>query len=88
MNGIRVACVHIATAQILTHFEYLTTPADPRAHVLAMFREIAHECAQRFEGPELTAGLRKLLEARDCALRATPVAAGQPTPAEATKVEP
>ena len=88
MNGVRVACVHIATTQILTHFEYLTTTADPRARVLAMFRELAHECSQRFEGPELTAGLRKLLEARDCALRATPVAWCQPTPTEATRVEP
>lgn len=30
----------------------------------------SHEMADELEGPELTAGLRKLLEAKDCMVRA------------------
>lgn len=34
------------------------------------FSELAFAMAERLDGPELTTGLRKLLEAKDCMVRA------------------
>jgi hypothetical protein len=34
------------------------------------FHDLAWDNARKFDGPELTAGLRKLLEAKDCIVRA------------------
>jgi hypothetical protein len=33
-------------------------------------RDLAYGAAESLEGPEFTAGLRKLLEAKDCLVRA------------------
>lgn len=61
---------HPATTAILRHFEFGHLPP----HLAVVSREchqLADEMAFRLpDGPELTAGLRKLLEAKDCFVRA------------------
>ncbi len=68
--------LHPAAAEILRHFE---PPFGPPAlrEVNDPIRALAHRVAGELEGPELTAGLRKLLEARDCLLRAVPGVTGR-----------
>jgi hypothetical protein len=61
--------MHPAVAQILRFFEYEHLPPALQ-EISQPFHELAHDMAERFEGPELTAGLRKLLEAKDCMVRA------------------
>ena len=63
--------MHPATQAILEHFKYEHLPL----HLQVVSRpvcELAHVMAetQNLDGPELTAGLRKLLEAKDCFVRA------------------
>ena len=61
---------HPGTTHLLRYFEY--------AHLPEHLQPISRECAvlaSRMvtdlpDGPELTAGLRKLLEAKDCFVRA------------------
>lgn len=68
--------VHPATLALLGYFEYGHLP-DHLAEVSARFHSLAHEVALEFglEGPEVTVCLRKLLEAKDCAVRAALTAA-------------
>lgn len=55
---------------ILKHFEYSHLPADLQA-VSAPIGELAKKMdAELPDGPEKSAGLRKLLEAKDCLVRA------------------
>jgi len=62
---------HPATVQLLRWFEF--------DHLQGKLRDTSHECRDLAEtmvinlpdGPELTAGLRKLLEAKDCFVRAS-----------------
>ena len=62
---------HPAIVGILRYFEY--------AHLPAHLQPVSRRCADLAEamvddlpdGPELTAGLRKLLEAKDCFVRAS-----------------
>ena len=61
--------MHSSTEAILRFFEYEHLPAHLQI-VSARFYELAHAMAEQYEGPELTAGLRKLLEAKDCMVRA------------------
>jgi hypothetical protein len=61
--------IHPATAEILRYFEYDHLPPH-LADISMPFHDLAHHLANRLDGPELTAGLRKLLEAKDCAVRA------------------
>lgn len=63
--------MHEATAQILRYFEYGHLPAGKLRDTSARFGELAHELVEDDElgGPELTVALRKLLEAKDCAVR-------------------
>lgn len=61
--------MHPSTAEILRYFEYDHLPPH-LADISMPFHDLAHHLANRLEGPELTAGLRKLLEAKDCAVRA------------------
>lgn len=61
---------HSATVQIARHFEYEHLPVQ-----LQTISRPCHDLAQDMvdsllDGPELTAGLRKLLEAKDCFVRA------------------
>lgn len=61
---------HPSTQQICRYFEYDHLPA----HLQAISKPCADLAdamvAELFDGPELTAGLRKLLEAKDCFVRA------------------
>jgi hypothetical protein len=61
---------HPATAGIARWFEYAHLPPD-----LQPISRAVHDLAEAMigalpDGPELTAGLRKLLEAKDCLVRA------------------
>lgn len=63
--------MHPATANVLRYFEYKHLPPE-LAKLSERFHDLAHELANRedLQGTELTVGLRKLLEAKDCAVRA------------------
>jgi hypothetical protein len=63
--------LHPATAQILRYFDHAHLPPHLQV-VAAPFRELAHYAAETLalEGAELTAGLRKVLEGKDCVVRA------------------
>ena len=65
--------MHPSTAAILEHFGYDHLPIELQ-HVSRPFYELAKRMADELEGPELTAGLRHLLEAKDCMVRAARVA--------------
>lgn len=55
---------------ILRHFEYSHLPTDLQ-DVSKPICDLAHKMARHLPSdPELTAGLRKLLEAKDCFVRA------------------
>jgi hypothetical protein len=61
--------MHPATTQILRFFEFAHLP--PRLQEISRpFHALAHDLAGKLDGPELTVGLRKLLEAKDCMVRA------------------
>lgn len=55
--------------KLLGYFAFGHLP-DNLAHVAKPFSDAAHECAKLPSCAERTAGLRKLLEAKDCAVRA------------------
>lgn len=61
---------HPATQHLARHFDYAHLPQ----HLAATSRpcaELAEQMVQALpDGPELTAGLRRLLEAKDCFVRA------------------
>jgi hypothetical protein len=61
--------MHPGTAAILKFFAFAHLPEHLRA-ISEPFSVLAHDLAGKLDGPELTAGLRKLLEAKDCAVRA------------------
>lgn len=61
--------MHPATEAILRYFEYEHLPPHLQA-VSKPFAELARNMASLLDGPELTVGLRKLLEAKDCCVRA------------------
>jgi hypothetical protein len=55
---------------ILDYFEYQHLP-EHLQEVSRHFHQLAHEMADTLtEGPEVSTGLRKLLEAKDCFVRA------------------
>lgn len=61
--------MHPSTAAILRHFRYAHLPP----HLQEISRpvcQLAEAMARELTGAELTAGLRKLLEAKDCFVRA------------------
>lgn len=61
---------HPSTTNLLRYFasDHLKTPLR---QVSAECRDLAHRMARDLpDGPELSAGLRKLLEAKDCFVRA------------------
>jgi hypothetical protein len=61
---------HPATAGLLRWFEYSHLPPELQT-VSAVFYGCAHAAVELLrDGPELTTALRKLLEAKDCAVRA------------------
>jgi hypothetical protein len=62
--------LHPATAAILRYFAYSHLPPELQ-EVSAPIGDLAHALAESLpQGPELTTGLRKLLEAKDCFVRA------------------
>lgn len=61
--------MHPSTEAILKYFAYDHLPPHLR-DVSKPFCDLAHSVAELYDGPELTAGLRKLLEAKDCVVRA------------------
>jgi hypothetical protein len=67
--------MHQATEALIQFFDYDHLP-EHLAMVSRPFHTLAHDLAGELDGPELTVCLRKLLEAKDCAVRA--VVAGQP----------
>ena len=61
---------HPATLGLLRHFAYSHLP-EPLQAVSAGCGELAYRLVDMLpDGPELTTGLRKLLEAKDCFVRA------------------
>lgn len=61
---------HPSTTHLLRYFEYDHLP-ERLQEFSAPFAELANESVAHLpDGPELTAGLRKLLEAKDCIVRA------------------
>jgi hypothetical protein len=61
---------HPATVAIMRHFEFGHLPFE-LALISSECRNLADAMVVRLpDGPELTAGLRKLLEAKDCFVRA------------------
>jgi ferritin-like protein len=62
---------HPATDMLLRYFEYEHLAYPVARKVSKKFHDLAHELNELLpDGPEKTAGLRKLLEAKDCAVRA------------------
>lgn len=69
--------MHQATRDILRFFDYAHLPPKLAA-ISKPLCELAHYMAASLDGAELTAGLRKLLEAKDCFVRAAVPAAPKP----------
>ncbi|MFB7589386.1 hypothetical protein [Streptomyces sp. NPDC056169] len=70
---------HPAVTNLLRYFAYDHLPEQLR-EISQPFGELAHGLVERrdLDGPELTVALRKLLEAKDCAVRAAlPAPAGE-----------
>lgn len=61
--------MHPATEQLLGYFAYAHLP-ERLQDVSKPFSDLAHLVANDLSGPEATVCLRKLLEAKDCAVRA------------------
>lgn len=62
--------MHPSIVHILQFFQYEHLPAHLQV-VSAPFHNLAHQCANRCpDNPETTVALRKLLEAKDAAVRA------------------
>ena len=61
--------MHPSAQQLLAYFEHAHLPTHLAA-VSQPFCELAHKVAGTLDGPEATVCLRKLLEAKDCAVRA------------------
>lgn len=61
---------HPATTQLLRWFAFDHLPEGLIRDTSALFSELAGDLLDTLpDGPELTAGLRKLLEAKDCCVR-------------------
>ena len=62
---------HPATQHIMRFFDYEHLD-QPRRYYAAECAGLAEDMVEQLpDGPELTAGLRKLLEAKDCFVRAS-----------------
>lgn len=62
--------MHPSTEAILRYFASDHLPEGKLRDTSRMCAAVADNMARTLEGPELTAGLRKLLEAKDCFVRA------------------
>jgi len=61
--------MHPATAQTLAYFTYDHLPESLQV-ISRPFCELAQHVADTVQGPQATIALQKLLEAKDCAVRA------------------
>lgn len=61
--------MHPSSKALLQFFTYEHLPAHLQ-YISEPFCALAHTMAERLEGAEATVCLRKLLEAKDCAVRA------------------
>lgn len=61
--------MHPATLEVLQHFAFAHLPPHLQ-EVSKRFAVLAVQMVQSASGPEVTAGLRHLLEAKDCFVRA------------------
>lgn len=61
---------HPSTTGLLRYFEYAHLPEHLQAISKPVGDLAQHMADQLPDGPELTTGLRKLLEAKDCLVRA------------------
>lgn len=63
--------LHPATGNLLQFFAFDHLPAGPLRDTSMQLHNLAYDLVGQLpEGPEVTAGLRKLLEAKDCFVRA------------------
>lgn len=64
--------MHPSIQAIIKYFEYEHLPPGKLQDVSRSFRDLAHDLVNHYglDGPELTVALRKLLEAKDAAVRA------------------
>lgn len=62
---------HPSVTQLLRFFAY-SHLSEPMAGISKRYSDLAHQLAAdgQLDGPELTVALRKLLESKDCAVRA------------------
>jgi hypothetical protein len=70
MPSIDLTGRHPAVVSIMRWFDHGHLPARLAAVAAPCAELAAHAVATLPDGPELTAGLRKLLEAKDCLVRA------------------
>lgn len=75
---------HPATQQIMRYFAWSRLPEHLQETSRACSELAGHMVSALPDGPELTAGLRKLLEAKDCFVRAALDAAEAEQQATAT----
>jgi hypothetical protein len=61
--------MHPSAVAILQYFQFDHLP-EHLQEVSRPFCELANDVALKYSGPEATVCLRKLLEAKDCAVRA------------------
>lgn len=74
---------HASTVHLLSLFEYGHLPVGPLHRTSSLLAGLAYQLVTDLaDGPELTTGLRKLLEAKDCFVRQAVVdnRTGTPTP--------
>lgn len=70
---------HPGTVSIMRWFRYEHLADDETKAVAARFEDLAYSLVRDLpDGPELTAGLRKLLEAKDCFVRQAVIVAESP----------
>lgn len=68
--------IHPNSRALLEFFRFDHLPKQLQL-VSQPFAELAFTMAQLLDGPELTVGLRKLLESKDCMVRAAVAMAGK-----------
>lgn len=61
---------HFSTIHIMGYFAYSHLPIHLQSYSRECARLALEMCITLYDGPELTVGLRKLLEAKDCFVRA------------------
>ena len=69
-NDFKYSDRHVSVQAIMPHFEVYEQHSDAIKPISKAVHDLAVEMIENLEdGPELTAGLRRLLEAKDCFVR-------------------